>query len=131
MPRYRVKFHHETTEVVEAENQYMAAVVANDSFAGCEVINVTPAVGRPRSIPDSDRGVAPTRAAQRRRRRAMSPKGSAHDSLGAWPAASFDHWRRMGIRKLQSHATKQGVRGAYRMRKTEIIDALAAMAPTD
>jgi hypothetical protein len=48
MPRYRVTVRHTSIETVEADNPYMAAVVARDRHgAGVDIADVTPAVGRP------------------------------------------------------------------------------------
>jgi hypothetical protein len=48
MPRYRVTLRRSSTEIVEATNQYQAAIVARDLFGdSVEVADVSPAVGRP------------------------------------------------------------------------------------
>ena len=48
MPRYRVTLRRSSVEIVEASNQYQAAIVARDLFGdSVEVADVAPAVGRP------------------------------------------------------------------------------------
>jgi hypothetical protein len=48
MPRYRVTLRRSSVEIVEASNQYQAAIVARDIFGdSVEVADVSPAVGRP------------------------------------------------------------------------------------
>jgi hypothetical protein len=48
MPRYRVTLRRSSVEIVEASNQYQAAIVARDMFGdSVEVADVRPAVGRP------------------------------------------------------------------------------------
>jgi hypothetical protein len=48
MPRYRVTLRRSSIEIVEASNQYQAAIVARDLFGdSVEVADVAPAVGRP------------------------------------------------------------------------------------
>ena len=48
MPRYRVTLRRSSVEIVEAANQYQAAIAARDLFGDTvEVADVAPAVGRP------------------------------------------------------------------------------------
>jgi len=48
MPRFRVTLKRTSVEVVEADNQFMAALAARDRYGeGVEIADVTPAVGRP------------------------------------------------------------------------------------
>src|SRR6476661_594802 len=48
MPRYRVTLRRSSVEIVEAANQYQAAIAARDLFGdSVEVADVSPAVGRP------------------------------------------------------------------------------------
>jgi len=48
MPRYRVTLRRSSVEIVEASNQFQAAIVARDLFGdSVEVADVSPAVGRP------------------------------------------------------------------------------------
>src|SRR5664279_2684275 len=66
MPRYRVTLTRSSVEIVEANNQYQAAIVARDLFGdSVEVANVAPAVGRPPVLSPGRRA-----AGRRHRRRA-------------------------------------------------------------
>jgi hypothetical protein len=79
MPRYRVTLRRSSVEVVEAANQYQAAIVARDLFGdSVEVADVTPAVGRP-SNPNGVRSVAPSKATKKvaKKRRPLSPEARA------------------------------------------------------
>jgi hypothetical protein len=76
MPRYRVTLRRSSVEIVEASNQYQAAIVARDKFGdSVEVADVRPAVGRP--------AVSTGRAAKKagkkvaKKRRPLSPEARA------------------------------------------------------
>jgi len=75
MPRYRVTLRRESIEIVEANNQYQAAIVARDLFGdSVEIADVAPAVGRP---PVSKS--APRKAVKKvaKKRRPLSPEARA------------------------------------------------------
>jgi hypothetical protein len=74
MPRYRVTLRRSSVEVVEASNQYQAAIVARDLFGdSVEVADVSPAVGRPVT---SGRAAKPAKKAAKKRR-PLSPEARA------------------------------------------------------
>ena len=75
MPRYRVTLRRSSVEIVEASNQYQAAIVARDLFGdSVEVADVTPAVGRP-SV--SKAGAKKTTKKVAKKRRPLSPEARA------------------------------------------------------
>jgi hypothetical protein len=79
MPRYRVTLRRSSVEIVEASNQYQAAIVARDLFGdSVEVADVTPAVGRP-SASGAGRPVNPAKATKKvaKKRRPLSPEARA------------------------------------------------------
>ena len=80
MPRYRVTLRRTTVEIVEAPNQYQAAIVARDLGGdGVEVTNVTPAVGRP-TVAGATRTPGPAAKKvekARKKRRPLSPEARA------------------------------------------------------
>jgi hypothetical protein len=76
MPRYRVTLRRSSVEIVEASNQYQAAVVARDLFGdSVEVADVAPAVGRP-SNANGARAAAPAKKVAKKRR-PLSPEARA------------------------------------------------------
>lgn len=79
MPRYRVTLRRSSVEIVEASNQYQAAIVARDLFGdSVEVADVTPAVGRP-SAGDASRPANAAKATKKvaKKRRPLSPEARA------------------------------------------------------
>ncbi len=79
MPRYRVTLRRSSVEIVEASNQYQAAIVARDLFGdSVEVADVAPAVGRP-SNTNGARATAPVTAPTKvaKKRRPLSPEARA------------------------------------------------------
>src|SRR6476660_6076695 len=77
MPRYRVTLTRSSVEIVEANNQYQAAIVARDLFGdSVEVANVAPAVGRP-SVSTPGRKAAKTTKKVAKKRRPLSPEARA------------------------------------------------------
>jgi hypothetical protein len=77
MPRYRVTLRRSSVEIVEASNQYQAAIVARDLFGdSVEVADVSPAVGRP---PVSKRGRTAAKSTKKvaKKRRPLSPEARA------------------------------------------------------
>jgi hypothetical protein len=75
MPRYRVTLRRSSVEIVEATNQYQAAIVARDLFGDTvEVADVSPAVGRPPVT-----GGRATKAGKKaaKKRRPLSPEARA------------------------------------------------------
>jgi hypothetical protein len=71
MPRYRVTLRRSSVEIVEASNQFQAAVVARDLFGdSVEVADVSPAVGRPTKAAKATKKVA-------KKRRPLSPEARA------------------------------------------------------
>src|SRR5450432_2995529 len=79
MPRYRVTLRRSSVEIVEAANQYQAAIVARDLFGdSVEVADVTPAVGRPSTTKGTRTGVAATATTKvAKKRRPLSPEARA------------------------------------------------------
>jgi hypothetical protein len=76
MPRYRVTLRRSSVEIVEASNQYQAAIVARDLFGdSVEVADVTPAVGRPAS--NGAGRAAPATKKVAKKRRPLSPEARA------------------------------------------------------
>ncbi len=78
MPRYRVTLRRSSVEIVEASNQYQAAIVARELFGdSVEVADVAPAVGRPAA--NGARSGAPTKVAKKvaKKRRPLSPEARA------------------------------------------------------
>ena len=78
MPRYRVTLTRTTVEIVEAPNQFQAAIVANDlGGVGAEIVSVTPAVGRPAA--SSGTRTSPPKAAKKvaKKRKPLSPEARA------------------------------------------------------
>ena len=74
MPRYRVTLRRSSVEIVEANNQYQAAIVARDLFGdSVEVADVSPAVGRP---PVTKAGGKATKKVAKKRR-PLSPEARA------------------------------------------------------
>ena len=79
MPRYRVTLRRSSVEIVEATNQYQAAIVARDLFGeGVEVADVTPAVGRPSGSNGAAKkaGAKPAKKVAKKRR-PLSPEARA------------------------------------------------------
>ncbi len=79
MPRYRVTLRRSSVEIVEAANQYQAAIVARDLFGdSVEVADVAPAVGRP-SAANAGRSAGATKVAKKvaKKRRPLSPEARA------------------------------------------------------
>jgi hypothetical protein len=74
MPKYRVTVRVSSTEIVEADNPYMAAVAAAERHGSdVEVADVRPAVGRAPSAA----GGATAKTAPAKKRRALSPEARA------------------------------------------------------
>jgi len=78
MPRYRVTLTRSSVEIVEANNQYQAAIVARDLFGdSVEVANVAPAVGRPPVSTPGRKAAAKTTKKVAKKRRPLSPEARA------------------------------------------------------
>jgi hypothetical protein len=76
MPRYRVTLRRSSVEIVEASNQYQAAIVARDKFGdSVEVADVSPAVGRPPV--STGRGAKKAGKKVAKKRRPLSPEARA------------------------------------------------------
>jgi hypothetical protein len=77
MPRYRVTLRRSSIEIVEASNQYQAAIVARDLFGdSVEVADVAPAVGRP-PVSGSKAGASKVTKKVAKKRRPLSPEARA------------------------------------------------------
>ena len=79
MPRYRVTLRRSSVEIVEASNQYQAAIVARDLFGdSVEVADVAPAVGRP-PVSKAGRKASASKATKKvaKKRRPLSPEARA------------------------------------------------------
>ena len=78
MPRYRVTLRRSSVEIVEASNQYQAAIVARDLFGdSVEVADVAPAVGRPPVTKASRKGASKVAKKVAKKRRPLSPEARA------------------------------------------------------
>jgi hypothetical protein len=78
MPRYRVTLRRSSVEIVEAANQYQAAIVARDLFGdSVEVADVAPAVGRPPVANAGRKTVAKAGKKVAKKRRPLSPEARA------------------------------------------------------
>ena len=78
MPRYRVTLRRSSVEVVEAANQYQAAIVARDLFGETvEVADVAPAVGRPAATSRARVATSKTTKKVAKKRRPLSPEARA------------------------------------------------------
>ncbi|HUI48844.1 MAG TPA: hypothetical protein VL119_09110 [Acidimicrobiia bacterium] len=76
MPRYRVTLRRSSVEIVEASNQYQAAIVARDLFGdSVEVADVVPAVGRPPVSTGARKAKSTKKVAKKRR--PLSPEARA------------------------------------------------------
>jgi hypothetical protein len=76
MPRYRVTLRRSAVEIVEAANQYQAAIAARDLFGdSVEVADVSPAVGRPVSTGRKTAAKATKKVAKKRK--PLSPEARA------------------------------------------------------
>jgi len=76
MPRYRVTLRRSSVEIVEASNQYQAAIAARDLFGdSVEVADVSPAVGRP-PVTTGRAAAKPAKKAAKKRR-PLSPEARA------------------------------------------------------
>jgi len=79
MPRYRVTLRRSSVEIVEASNQYQAAIAARDLFGdSVEVADVAPAVGRP-PVTKATRKTGASKVAKKvaKKRRPLSPEARA------------------------------------------------------
>lgn len=77
MPRYRVTLRRSSVEIVEAANQYQAAIAARDLFGdSVEVANVSPAVGRP-PVSTGRKAAAKTTKKVAKKRKPLSPEARA------------------------------------------------------
>ncbi len=80
MPRYRVTLTRTSVEIVEAANQFHAAIVANELGGdGAEIIGVTPAVGRPTTTTGARAGATKASPATKvaKKRKPLSPEARA------------------------------------------------------
>ena len=78
MPRYRVTLRRSSVEIVEASNQYQAAIVARDLFGdSVEVADVAPAVGRPPTTTASKSAASKVAKKVAKKRRPLSPEARA------------------------------------------------------
>ena len=82
MPRYRVTLRYAAVEIVEADNPYMAAIVAREVHGdGVEVADVRPAVGRAPAGATLRKAAKSTtvtkKVAAKKKRRPMSPETRA------------------------------------------------------
>ena len=77
MPRYRVTLRRSSVEIVEAVNQYQAAIAARDLFGdSVEVANVAPAVGRP-PVTTGRKGAKKVTKKVAKKRKPLSPEARA------------------------------------------------------
>jgi len=78
MPRYRVTLRRSSIEIVEASNQYQAAIVARDLFGdSVEVADVSPAVGRPSATSGGATTASKATKKVAKKRRPLSPEARA------------------------------------------------------
>jgi hypothetical protein len=78
MPRYRVTLRRSSVEIVEASNQYQAAIAARDLFGdSVEVADVSPAVGRPPVTATGRKSATAGKKKAAKKRRPLSPEARA------------------------------------------------------
>jgi len=75
MPRYRVTLARTTTEIIDADNPYQAAIIASRGQAHVEVENVSVAVGRPPATGSHKSASTATKKAKKRK--PLSPEARA------------------------------------------------------
>jgi len=75
MPRYRVTLTRTSVEIVDAPNPYEAAIAASNQSGAGEVLDVRPAVGRPKTSTTKKRATKATKATKKRR--PLSPEARA------------------------------------------------------
>src|SRR5437868_4581387 len=77
MPRYRVTITRRSTEIVEADNPYQAAIIASQGADGVEVQDVTAAVGRPSASSSTRKSAKRTTKKVAKKRRPLSTEARA------------------------------------------------------
>jgi len=78
MPRYRVTLRRSSVEIVEATNQFQAAIVARDLFGdSVEIADVAPAVGRPPVSSGARKSTKKAAKKVAKKRRPLSPEARA------------------------------------------------------
>jgi len=111
MPRYRVTLRRSSVEIVEASNQYQAAIVARDLFGdSVEVADVSPAVGRPPVTQGSGKGGATKVAKVAKKRRPLSPEARAKLAQNLVKARA--------ARAAKAKATKRAAKSTGAAKKT-------------
>jgi hypothetical protein len=110
MPKYRVTVRTSSTEIVEADNEYMAAVaVATRRREDVEIADVRPAVGRAPST-NGARNTVKTSAKKatktvKKKRRQLSPEARAKLAQNAAKARAA-RARKLKAAKKSSRAKK-------------------------
>jgi hypothetical protein len=111
MPRYRVTLRRSSVEIVEASNQYQAAIVARDLFGdSVEVADVSPAVGRPPVTQGGGKGGATKVAKVAKKRRPLSPEARAKLAQNLVKARA--------ARAAKAKATKRAAKSTGAAKKT-------------
>ena len=111
MPRYRVTLRRSSVEIVEASNQYQAAIVARDLFGdSVEVADVSPAVGRPAASTGARTGAAKTTKKVAKKRRPLSPEARAKLAQNLVKARA--------ARAAKAKATKRAAKATKPAKKT-------------
>jgi hypothetical protein len=112
MPRYRVTLRRSSVEIVEASNQYQAAIVARDLFGdSVEVADVAPAVGRPAVSKGARTGAAAkTTKKVAKKRRPLSPEARAKLAQNLVKARA--------ARAAKAKATKRAAKSTKPAKKT-------------
>jgi hypothetical protein len=107
MPRYRVTLRRSSVEIVEAANQYQAAIVARDLFGDTvEVADVAPAVGRPPVAGTSRKTVAKAGKKVAKKRRPLSPEARAKLAQNLVKARAARAAKGRAAKKAAKQATK-------------------------
>src|SRR4051812_19170868 len=118
MPRYRVTLRRSSVEIVEASNQYQAAIVARDLFGdSVEVADVSPAVGRPPVTQGGGNSGAAKVAKVAKKRRPLSPEAKAKLAQNlvkarAARAAKAKATKRSTVKRATRRAKKKTARKA-------------------
>ena len=112
MPKFRVTLARTSTEIVEADNPYMAAIVARDLYGGdSTVVDVTNAGNRATST-SGLKATATKKAAKqsppaKKKRRPMSPEARARLAQNLVKARAARAAKAKKAKKAGKRATKR------------------------
>jgi hypothetical protein len=117
MPKYRVTMRVPSTQVIEADNPYQAAVIASDRHAdGAEVVDVRPAVGRIAKSAGSQAAKKTTKKVAKKRRQ-LSPEARARLAQNLVKARAARAAKRKAAKK--SPAKKKTAKRAAKKKTTK------------